>query len=123
MEAYGRLYLVHRDYKAPFSGVYPYKRKDTQLRLTGGLEKRLDERFSLFGEAGYARNNSNVRPAAMTGSSAGSASCSGSERAQRATFITLPPRRSAVDRGSAEARPARGTGDSDTATIRRRRGR
>ena len=60
MEAYGRLYLVHRDYKAPFSGVYPYKRKDTQLRLTGGLEKRLDERFSLFGEAGYARNNSNV---------------------------------------------------------------
>ncbi|MFZ3483353.1 hypothetical protein [Sphingomonas sp. 3-13AW] len=60
LQAYGRLYLVHRDYKAPFSSLYPYKRKDTQLRLTGGLEKRLNERFSLFGEAGYARNNSNV---------------------------------------------------------------
>jgi len=59
-EAYGRLYLVHRDYKAPFSTLYPYKRKDTQLRLTAGLEKRLDDRFSLFGEAGYARNKSNV---------------------------------------------------------------
>jgi hypothetical protein len=60
LEAYGRLYLVHRDYKAPFSTLYPYKRKDTQLRLTAGLEKSLDQRFSLFGEAGYARNNSNV---------------------------------------------------------------
>ena len=30
------------------------------MRLTAGLQKTLDERFSLFGEAGYARNNSNV---------------------------------------------------------------
>jgi len=60
LEAYGRLYLVHRDYKAPFSTIYPFKRKDTQLRLTGGLEKTLTDRISLFGEAGYARNGSNV---------------------------------------------------------------
>lgn len=60
LEGYGRLYLVHRDYRASFSALYPYKRKDTQLRLTAGLQKTLDERFSLFGEAGYARNNSNV---------------------------------------------------------------
>ena len=59
-EAYGRLYLVHRDYKAPFSTIYPFRRKDTQLRLTGGVERRLDDSFSLFGEAGYARNSSNV---------------------------------------------------------------
>lgn len=59
-EAYGRLYLVHRNYKAPFSAIYPFKRNDTQFRLTGGVEKRLDDRFRLFGEAGYARNNSNV---------------------------------------------------------------
>jgi len=60
VEAYGRLYLVHRDYRAPFSTAYPYKRDDTQLRLTAGLEKRLNRRLSLFGEAGYARNKSNV---------------------------------------------------------------
>jgi hypothetical protein len=60
LEAYGSIYLVHRDYKAPFSTLYPYNRKDTQLRLTAGLERRLNDRFSLFGETGYARNNSNV---------------------------------------------------------------
>ncbi len=60
LRGYGRLYLVHRDYKAPFSTFYPYKRDDTQLRLTGGLEKQLDKHFSLFGEVGYARNKSNV---------------------------------------------------------------
>jgi len=60
LQAYGRLYLVHRDYKAPFSRLYPYDRDDTQARLTAGLEKKLTQRLSLFGEAGYARNNSNV---------------------------------------------------------------
>jgi len=60
LQAYGRLYLVHRNYKAPFSPLYPYDRDDTQSRLTAGLEKKLNQRFSIFGEAGYARNNSNV---------------------------------------------------------------
>ncbi|ATD68173.1 hypothetical protein CNR27_12625 [Luteimonas chenhongjianii] len=60
LQAYGRVYFAHRDYKAPFSSLYPYDRSDNTLRVTAGLEKRLNERFSLFGEAGYARNNSNV---------------------------------------------------------------
>ena len=59
-EAYGRLYLVRRNYRDPFSATYPYDRKDTQLRLTGGVERRLNDHFTLFGEAGYARNNSNI---------------------------------------------------------------
>ena len=60
LTGYGRLYLVHRDYKDDFSRVFPYPRKDTQFRLTGGLEYALDKRFSLYGEAGYTSNDSNV---------------------------------------------------------------
>src|SRR5690606_10049078 len=60
LEAYGRLYLVRRKYEDAFSAAYAYPRKDTQLRLIAGLTHPLDDRFALFGAAGYASTDSNI---------------------------------------------------------------
>lgn len=55
-----RFSLVQRDYEDNFSTLYPVDRSDTHIRATAGLDYQVWNQISLFTEAGYVSNASNV---------------------------------------------------------------
>ncbi|WP_114520761.1 hypothetical protein [Altererythrobacter sp. ZODW24] len=56
----GRLSVVQRDYKAPFSALFPEDRSDTHIRAVVGAERNIGSNLILFGEGGYVSNPSNI---------------------------------------------------------------
>lgn len=55
-----RISVVQRDYEDDFSSLYPVHRSDTHIRATAGLDYQAWDRVSIFTEAGYVSNASNV---------------------------------------------------------------
>ena len=55
-----RLSVVQRDYEDDFSLLYPVRRSDTHIRGTAALDYQIWNQVSIFGEAGYVSNASNV---------------------------------------------------------------
>lgn len=56
----GRFSVVQRDYDDNFSPLYPVNRSDTHIRASGGLDYQAWDQVSIFAEAGYVSNASNV---------------------------------------------------------------
>jgi len=55
-----RLSVVQRDYEDNFSSLYPVNRSDTHIRATAGLDYQAWDQISIFTEAGYVSNTSNI---------------------------------------------------------------
>ncbi|WP_339334950.1 hypothetical protein [uncultured Maricaulis sp.] len=55
-----RLEASQRDYDGVFSALQAFNREDTRWRATGRVEHGLGDRVTLFGEAGYGDNDSNI---------------------------------------------------------------
>ncbi|WP_123906219.1 DUF2860 family protein [Sphingorhabdus sp. YGSMI21] len=55
-----RISVVQRDYEDDFSQLYPVNRSDTHIRATAGLDYQAWDRVSIFAEAGYVSNASNI---------------------------------------------------------------
>ncbi len=55
-----RFSVVQRDYEDDFSTLYPVRRSDTHIRATAGLDYQVWNQVSIFSEAGYVSNASNV---------------------------------------------------------------
>ncbi len=67
LDLYGRAYFAKRYYKAAFSNLYDFKRRDTQVRGTVGLEYAVARTYSLYAEGGYTNTDSNVPTRAYHG--------------------------------------------------------
>ncbi|WP_297734611.1 hypothetical protein [uncultured Maricaulis sp.] len=55
-----RLEASQRSYDGPFSAVQMFDREDTRWRATGRVEHGLTDQVTLYGEAGYVDNESNI---------------------------------------------------------------
>lgn len=55
-----RFSAVQRNYKDSFSSLYPVNRSDKQIRATAGVDYQAWDQVSIFAEAGYVSNASNV---------------------------------------------------------------
>ena len=55
-----RLEAGRREYGGDFSATRTFAREDTRWKATGRVEHRLGDRVSVFGEAGYVDNDSNI---------------------------------------------------------------
>ena len=56
----GRLSVVQREFKAPFSPLYTDDRSDTHIRASVGAERSIGENLVAFAQAGYVANPSNI---------------------------------------------------------------
>lgn len=60
LTGFARLSVVQRDYEDNFSSLYPVNRSDTHIRATAGLDYQAWDQVSIFTEAGYVSNASNI---------------------------------------------------------------
>ncbi|VWX62124.1 DUF2860 family protein [Sphingorhabdus sp. 109] len=60
LTGFGRMSVVQRDYEDDFSQLYPAKRSDTHIRAVAGLDYQAWDQVSLFAEAGFVSNASNI---------------------------------------------------------------
>lgn len=67
MTAHFELEHAERDYDAAFSTTLPVARSDRRLRGTARLEHRASSRVTLYGEAGYVDNESNIDSRSYSG--------------------------------------------------------
>ncbi|WP_203292102.1 hypothetical protein [Maricaulis parjimensis] len=69
MQATGhvQLELVERDYDGAFSLAEPFARSDSRWEAVAGAERPFGDRFSLYGEAGYVDNDSNIASRSYSG--------------------------------------------------------
>ena len=62
-----QLELMERDYDAAFSVSEPFARSDTRWEIVAGAERPVSDRVSLYGEAGYVDNDSNIASRTYSG--------------------------------------------------------
>lgn len=60
LTGFARFSVVQRDYEDNFSSLYPVNRSDTHIRATAGLDYQAWDQVSIFTEAGYVSNASNI---------------------------------------------------------------